>query len=86
MQGKLRERAKTVWCPKPQPAILVSDELDSKFTGKEIGEVVVREKKFTGWTNMFYSCPMCPFFEEFHLENTGVFCTWPIPCEKEERK
>lgn len=78
MEGKFRERAKTVWCPKPQPAIIVKDEIDMKLSGKNIGEIAVRAKKVTGWTNMD-NCSICEYLEEFHLEGIGVFCTYPKP-------
>uniref|UniRef100_A0A6M3M2Z6 Uncharacterized protein n=1 Tax=viral metagenome TaxID=1070528 RepID=A0A6M3M2Z6_9ZZZZ len=77
MEGKFRERAKGVWCPLPRPEILVEDEFDARLTGKEIGEIAVNAKRATGWTNMFNACPACDYLEEFHLENVGVFCTYP---------
>lgn len=80
MMGKFRKRAETVWCPKPQPALIANkDDVEwGKKIGKvyTIGQVIQRTKRFTGWQNMEH-CEVCECLEEFHLENIGVFCTYP---------
>lgn len=86
MEGKYRERAKGVWCPRPGRQIFVEDEIDSLITGKKIGELAVPAKKHTGWTNMFLSCPGCEYLEEFHMDDTGVFCTYPKVAYEDELK
>ena len=77
MEGKFRKRANTVWCPKPQPAVVGTEENLIGFRDRwTIGEVIIRAKRFTGWTNMD-NCSNCPHLEEYHIEELGVFCTYP---------
>lgn len=83
MEGKFRKRANTVWCPKPQEEKIITQE-DICFFGEDyitamnykIGSVYSKAKSKTGWTNMD-NCSNCPHLEEYHIEELGVFCTYP---------
>lgn len=77
MEGKFRKRANTVWCPRPRPAVIgTENNLRGFETGWKIGDIIIRAKKVTGWTNM-NTCFDCPYLEEYHIEELGVFCTYP---------
>ena len=80
MDGKFRKRANTVWCPKPQPAIICSKEDELEFIRWKEGDILVRKKKVTGWMNMD-NCSNCPHLEEYHIEELGVFCLYPKTLE-----
>ena len=79
MEGKFRKRANTIWCPKPQPAKVITEQ-DVKDChpswGYKVGQIVSRAKKVTGWMNMD-NCSNCPHLEEYHIEELGVFCLYP---------
>jgi len=79
MEGRFRKRANTVWCPKPNPAHVVTQDDIDFFThdfGYKVGQIVGRDKKVTGWINMD-NCSNCPHLEEYHIEELGVFCLYP---------
>ncbi len=81
MEGIFRERSRIIYCPKPRP------EVNGVFEfGPRKGEPYqLPAKKYTGWQNMDF-CSLCPFFEEYHLDNEGVFCTYPTKEQKRQQK
>lgn len=77
MEGKFRKRANSVWCPKPKPAIICSEEDEEEFIRWKKGDIIIRAKKVTGWMNMD-RCSDCLYLEEYHIEELGVFCIYGI--------
>jgi hypothetical protein len=49
--------------------------------GYNVGSIYSKEKSKTGWTNMS-NCSGCSYLEEYHIEDIGVFCTYPKVLDK----
>lgn len=79
MIGRFRECHKTIWCPKPK----VKTVYDVKDGGATITDTQ-KQCKVTAWQRAT-NCELCPFLEEIHDDNDGVFCLYGLETKEAEK-